>query len=115
MAAGDRLALQLRGDRSRARGGRPRRFFEATVSSEEVGAGKPAPDVYLAAARKLGADPGECAAIEDSHNGIRSANAAGMRVIAIPNTHFPPDAESLGLADPVLDSLAELQPEAISG
>jgi HAD superfamily hydrolase (TIGR01509 family) len=90
-------------------------FFKATVSSEEVGAGKPAPDVYLEAARRLGAEPESCAAIEDSHNGIRSAKAAGMRVIAIPNTHFPPDEESLALADVVLPSLERLTAEAIEG
>jgi HAD superfamily hydrolase (TIGR01509 family) len=85
------------------------RFFKATVSSEEVGAGKPAPDVYLEAARRLGAEPGDCAAIEDSHNGIRSAKAAGMRVIAIPNPHFPPGEEALSEADAVLSSADELR------
>jgi len=61
--------------------------FRATVSSEEVARGKPAPDVYLEAARRLGADPARCAAVEDSHNGILAAKAAGMRVVAIPNPH----------------------------
>ena len=89
------------------------RYFAATVSSEEVAAGKPAPDVYLEAARRLAVDPTRCAAIEDSHNGIRSAKAAGMRVVAIPNPHFPPDPEALALADVVLGSLAELTPAAI--
>src|SRR5207247_5988112 len=65
-------------------------LFRATVSSEEVARGKPAPDVYLEAARRLGVAGERCAAIEDSHNGIRSAKAAGMRCIAIPNPHFPP-------------------------
>src|SRR4051794_20591709 len=60
-------------------------LFAATVSSEEVARGKPAPDVYLEAARRLGVDPAGCVAIEDSHNGIRSAKAAGMGCIAIPN------------------------------
>jgi len=90
-------------------------FFRATVSSEEVGRGKPAPDVYLEAARRLGVPPERCAAIEDSHNGIRSGHAAGMRVIAIPNRDFPPDDEALVLADLALDSLGELTPEAVSG
>jgi HAD superfamily hydrolase (TIGR01509 family) len=90
-------------------------YFQVTVSSEEVGRGKPAPDVYLEAARRLGVAPELCAAIEDSHNGIRSAHAAGMRVIAIPNREFPPDEESLGLADVVLDSLEELSPELVDG
>lgn len=84
--------------------------FRATVSSEEVARGKPAPDVYLEAARRLGVDPARCAAIEDSHGGIRAAKAAGMRVIAIPNASYPPDAEALGLADVTIGSLAELTP-----
>ena len=88
-------------------------LFRATVSSEEVAAGKPAPDVYVEAAHRLGVDPAACAAIEDSHNGIRSGKAAGMRVVAIPNPHFPPDAEALALADAVLASLAELTPETV--
>lgn len=83
------------------------------VSSQEVARGKPAPDVYLEAARRLGVDPRRCAAVEDSHNGIRSANAAGMRVIAIPNPHFPPDEEALAQADVVLRSIDELTPEVI--
>ena len=90
-------------------------FFQATISSEEVPRGKPAPDVYLEAARRLGADPTSCAAIEDSANGLRAAAAAGMRVIAIPNREFPPDPEALGLADEVLGSLAELGPDQIRG
>jgi HAD superfamily hydrolase (TIGR01509 family) len=89
--------------------------FEATVSSEEVAHGKPAPDVYLAATRRLGVTPERAAAIEDSHNGIRSAKAAGMRVVAVPNPHFPPDQEALALADIVLEGLADLTPEAVAG
>jgi HAD superfamily hydrolase (TIGR01509 family) len=85
------------------------RFFEATVSSEEVPRGKPAPDVYLEVARRLRVAPVGCAAIEDSANGIRSAAAAGMTVLAIPNRDFPPDDEALGLATAVLGSLAELR------
>jgi HAD superfamily hydrolase (TIGR01509 family) len=88
-------------------------LFTATVSSEEVARGKPAPDVYLEAARRLGVDPTRAAAVEDSHNGILSANAAGMRVIAIPNAHFPPDEDALAEADVVLDSLAELTVDAV--
>jgi len=90
------------------------RFFRATVSAEEVERGKPAPDVYLETARRRGVDPSRAVAVEDSHNGIRSAKAAGMRVVAIPNPHFPPDEEALARADVVLDSLAELVPEVIS-
>jgi HAD superfamily hydrolase (TIGR01509 family) len=86
--------------------------FRATVSSEEVAAGKPAPDVYLEAARRLGFAPAECSAVEDSHNGIRSAKAAGMRCVAIPNAHFPP-GEAVAEADAVVRSLAELTPEVL--
>ena len=85
------------------------RFFEATVSSEEVPLGKPAPDVYLEAARRLRLVPERCAAVEDSANGIRSAAAAGMKVVAIPNREFPPDDEALGLTAAVLGSLVELR------
>jgi HAD superfamily hydrolase (TIGR01509 family) len=88
--------------------------FAATVSSEEVARGKPAPDVYLEAARRLGVEPTSCAAVEDSHGGIRSAKAAEMRVIAIPNPSYPPDDESLAQADVVLHSLAELTPDVVS-
>jgi HAD superfamily hydrolase (TIGR01509 family) len=83
-------------------------LFRATVSSEEVAAGKPAPDVYVEAARRLGVAPASCAAIEDSENGIRSASSAGMRVVAIPNPVFPPSEEALELADTVLASLEKL-------
>jgi HAD superfamily hydrolase (TIGR01509 family) len=88
-------------------------FFSATVSSEEVERGKPAPDVYLEAMRQLGVEPTHAAAVEDSRSGIRSAHAAGMRVIAIPNAHYPPDPETLGLADSVLSSLEELDAHAV--
>jgi HAD superfamily hydrolase (TIGR01509 family) len=87
--------------------------FPATVSSEEVARGKPAPDVYLEAARRLGVDPTHCAAVEDSHGGIRSAKAAGMRVIALPNPSYPPDEEALAQADVVIRSLDELTPELV--
>ena len=83
-------------------------LFEATVSSEEVARGKPAPDVYLEAARRLGVAPERCTAIEDSANGIRSAHAAGMRVVAIPNRRYPPQDDALAIANVVVDSLAEL-------
>ena len=90
-------------------------YFPVSVSSEEVGRGKPAPDVYLEAARRLGVEPDRCAAVEDSHNGIRSAHAAEMRVLAIPNRQFPPDAQALALADAVLEALSDLTPESVSG
>jgi HAD superfamily hydrolase (TIGR01509 family) len=91
------------------------RFFRATVSSEEVPRGKPAPDVYLEAARRLGTDPQRSAAVEDSRNGILSASAAGMRVVAIPNTRFPPDEEALAAADVVLYSIDDLTPDIVEG
>ncbi len=91
------------------------RFFRATVSSEEVARGKPSPDVYLEAARRLGLDPKQTAAIEDSRNGILSARAAGMRVVAIPNRRFPPGEEALAEADVVLRSISELTPAAVEG
>ncbi|MDX6607725.1 MAG: hypothetical protein QOD14_2265 [Solirubrobacterales bacterium] len=87
--------------------------FRATVSSEEVGAGKPAPDVYLEAAKRLGVDPTACVAIEDSTNGIHSAHAAGMAVIAVPNKDFPPEPSALELAAIVLGSLTELTPAVV--
>jgi HAD superfamily hydrolase (TIGR01509 family) len=87
--------------------------FEATVSSEEVPRGKPAPDVYFEAAARLGVPPGRCAAVEDSTNGIRSAASAEMKVVAIPNRQFPPAAEALQLATVVLGSLDELRPPVI--
>ena len=88
-------------------------FFASTVSSEEVAHGKPEPDVYAEAARRLGVDPARCAAVEDSHGGIRSAKAAGMRVIAFPNPSYPPDEEALAQADVIVRSLDELTPELI--
>lgn len=88
-------------------------LFQATVSSEEVPHGKPAPDVYLDAARRLSMAPARCAAVEDSSNGLRSAAAAGMMVIAVPNREFPPSGESLELADEVVESLAQLTPELV--
>jgi beta-phosphoglucomutase-like phosphatase (HAD superfamily) len=84
-----------------------------TVSSEEVERGKPAPDVYLEATKGLGVDPTRTAAVEDSSNGLRSAAAAGMRVIAIPNDAHPPDPDALALAAVVLDSIDDLRPETI--
>lgn len=89
--------------------------FTATVSAEEVAHGKPAPDVYLAAAEKLGVDPRRAAAVEDSSNGLRAAAAAGMLVVAMPNRDFPPSEDALALAKVVLTSLDELSPEALEG
>ena len=87
--------------------------FSATVSGDEVAHGKPAPDVYLAAAARLGVYPGYTAAVEDSSNGLRSAATAGMLVVALPNHDFPPDADALALADVILGSLDDLTPAAL--
>ena len=83
-------------------------LFEVTLSSEEVARGKPAPDVYLEAARRLRVEPGRCAAVEDSASGIRAAHLAGMRVIAYPNRHYPPADEVLALADATVTSVADV-------
>jgi HAD superfamily hydrolase (TIGR01509 family) len=90
-----------------------RDLFAVTVSSEEVPRGKPAPDVYLEAARRLGQPPHLCAAVEDSANGIRSALAAGLEVVAIPNREYPPPASVLSKAQLVLQSLTDLNAEMV--
>lgn len=90
-------------------------LFSAVVSSEEVTRGKPAPDVYLEAARRIAVTPTHCAAVEDSANGLRAAHAAGMRVLALPNAHYPPAPEALKLADAVIYSPTELTPELVRG
>ena len=89
--------------------------FAATVSSEEVARGKPAPDVYLEAAARLGVDAGRCAAVEDSANGLRSAHAAGMAVVAVPNRAFPPAADALALADAVIERVDAVTPSTVAG
>ncbi len=90
-------------------------LFRVAVSSQDVARGKPAPDVYLEAAARLGIEAPRCAAVEDSHNGIRSAKAAGMRVVVFPNIHFPPDEGALAMGDVVISSLDELTVELVSG
>ena len=87
--------------------------FRVTVSSEEVERGKPAPDVYLEAARRLAVEPARCVAIEDSSNGLRSAHAAGMAVIAVPNPHYPPDPDALSLAAASVEVVGEVTPELV--
>jgi HAD superfamily hydrolase (TIGR01509 family) len=89
--------------------------FAATVSSEEVPRGKPAPDVYLAAAERLATAPTACAGVEDSSNGLRAAVAAGLTVIAIPRPEYPPAADALAAARLVLPSLTVLTPDTIDG
>jgi HAD superfamily hydrolase (TIGR01509 family) len=87
-----------------------REHFAVAVSAEEVLHGKPAPDVYLEAARRIGVSPAHCAAVEDSTNGLRAAAAADMLLVAVPNRQFPPTEQALALADAVIDSLEELRP-----
>lgn len=88
--------------------------FEVTLSTEEVPRGKPAPDVYLTAVTRLGLTRDVCAAIEDSSNGLRSAGAAGLTVIAVPHGVYPPAADALALASLVVTSVTEVTPEAIA-
>jgi HAD superfamily hydrolase (TIGR01509 family) len=87
--------------------------IRAWVSSEEVARGKPAPDVYLEAARRIAADPARCVAVEDSTNGIRSAHAAGMAVVAVPMRAFPPAPDALALASARADGIAEVTPDVV--
>jgi HAD superfamily hydrolase (TIGR01509 family) len=87
--------------------------FRAAVSSEEVARGKPAPDVYLEAARALGVPAERCVAIEDSSNGLRAAVAAGMPVIAVPNPHYPPAEDALALAAARVDSVGQVTPALV--
>lgn len=86
-----------------------------TVSTQDVPRGKPAPDGYLEACRRLAVDPGDAVAVEDSANGIRSALAAGLRVVAVPPHFHPPEEDVLALADAVIDSLDDLTPELVRG
>ena len=88
--------------------------FAVTVSSEEVARGKPAPDVYLDVVRRLDLSPRDCAAIEDSTNGIRSARAAGLRVVVVPNHAYPPSADVLREVPVVLESLDQLTVELVA-
>src|SRR5262249_22179596 len=90
-----------------------RDVFQIAVSSQEVAQGKPAPDVYLEAARRLGVDSASCAAVGASHNGILSAKAPGMRVVAVPTPPFPPDEHVRESADVVLASIRALEPAVI--
>ncbi len=88
--------------------------FQVTMSTEQVPRGKPAPDIYLAVAGCLGVAAASCAAVEDSSNGLRSAAAAGLRVIAVPRPQYPPDPDALAHAALVLPGLGELTPDAVS-
>lgn len=90
-----------------------KRFFETVVSADEVERGKPAPDVYLRAMQHMRVEPEHGAAVEDSTNGIRSARAAGLAVVAIPNREFTPDPSALAVASLVLQNLGGLGVSAI--
>ena len=85
----------------------------SSVSSDEVDHGKPAPDVYLEAAQRLGVAPAACLVVEDSLNGVRAGKAAGMTVVLIPNASVPPAPGTGELADVVLERLADLDPDAV--
>ncbi len=91
-----------------------RPYFSVVMSTEQVAHGKPAPDIYLAVTSQLGYPPPDCAAVEDSTNGLRSAAAAGLRVIAVPQPRYPPEPDALAAASLVLPSLAGLTPDAVS-
>ncbi len=88
--------------------------MSAIVSSDEVAAGKPAPDVYLLAASRLGVAPERCLVVEDSLNGVRAGKAAGMTVVLVPNDSVPPAGDARARADRVLPSLAALDPDALA-
>jgi HAD superfamily hydrolase (TIGR01509 family) len=91
-----------------------RSYFQVTMSTEQVPHGKPAPDIYLAVTAGLGVPPPDCAAIEDSSNGLRSAAAASLHVIAVPHPQYPPDPDALAAASLVLATLADLTPGAVA-
>ena len=91
-------------------------LFVTTLSTEELnGAGKPAPDVYLEVCRRIGVAPASAVAVEDAHNGILSAHAAGLKVVAIPPHFNPPPAATLALADVILGSLDDLTTDLVAG
>ena len=85
--------------------GLPPASWDAVISAEDVVHKKPAPDIFLAAARKLNVAPGECVVIEDAVNGVQAAKAAGMRCVAVAHTFA---AGSLSAADLVQARLSEL-------
>jgi HAD superfamily hydrolase (TIGR01509 family) len=91
-----------------------RSCFSVVMSTEQVAHGKPEPDIYLAVTAALGYPPPDCAAVEDSSNGLRSAAAAGLRVVAVPQPRYPPDPDALARAGLVVPSLAALTTEAVA-
>lgn len=92
-----------------------RALISTVASSDEVPAGKPAPDVFLLAARRLGVDPAECLVVEDSKNGVLAARAAGMRVALVPNAGIPPAAGAREAATYVVPTLRDLATGTIGG
>lgn len=88
-------------------------YLEFTLAADEVGRGKPHPDIYLETARRLGIEPQHCLCIEDSPFGILSGARAGMKVIGIPDPEMPLSAEQSQHAHLILRSLAHLTPEAL--
>ena len=91
-----------------------RECFAAALSTEQVSRGKPAPDIYLAVTDLLGFPPEACAAAEDSTNGLRSAAAAGLQLIAVPHPRYPPEPAALDAARLVLTGLDELTVQAVT-
>jgi len=85
---------------------------EVLVTADQIVRGKPAPDPFLLAAERLGADPAECVVLEDAPAGVAAGRAAGMAVWAVTTTHDP---EDLRAADRVARHLAELVPELAPG
>ena len=92
-----------------------RSCFQVTTSTEQVARGKPAPDIYLAVTGQLGFPPQACAAVEDSTNGLRSAAAAGLQVIAVPHPRYPPEPAALRVSRLMLTGLDGLTAQAVAG
>jgi HAD superfamily hydrolase (TIGR01509 family) len=88
--------------------------FRVTLSTEGVPHGKPAPDVYATVARRMAVDPARCVAVEDSSNGVRSAAAAGMRVIAVPHERYPLAPDAADRAALTVRTIAEVTPEVVA-
>jgi HAD superfamily hydrolase (TIGR01509 family) len=116
-AAGLRLALASSADRIKIDAnlrhiGLPIEFWDAVVTAEDVEHRKPAPDIFLAAARKMGIDPRECVVVEDAINGIQAARSAGMRCVAVAQS-FP--ADQLSQADLVRVRTADITLDDLMG
>jgi len=85
-----------------------------SMSTEECAAGKPSPIVYESVVQRLGSTPARTVGVEDSSNGLRSASAARLIVVAVPNPTYPPASDALALADAVVNNLTELTPEFVA-